>query len=77
MCSSDLLQVEVAHDALVLLKLKMSPLAVVDKLLQGLLQIVKHAFLRARDLCMVDGNLCLQFLRREGCRITADEPAHQ
>ena len=53
---------EVADDEFVLLKLKMSPLAIVDELLQGLLQIVEYAFFRTRDLGMVDGNLSLQLL---------------
>ncbi len=51
--------VEVAVDALVLLKLQDGPLAVVDKLLQGLLQVVEHGIVRARNLSMVDGNLWL------------------
>lgn len=54
--------IEVADDAFVLLKLKMSPLAIVDELLQGLLQIVEYAFFRTRNLGMVDGNLSLQLL---------------
>lgn len=54
--------IEVANDALVLLKLEMRPLPVVDKLLQGLLQVVEYAIFRARYLGMVDGNLGLQLL---------------
>ena len=65
--------IEVADDAFVLLKLKMSPLAIVDELLQGLLQIVEYAFFRTRNLGMVDGNLSLQLLCRN--RRTAAQEA--
>ena len=43
-------------------KMEMRPLPVVDKLLQGLLQVVEYAVFRARYLGMVDGNLGLQLL---------------
>ena len=69
--------IEVAHDALVLLKLQMSPLAVVDELFECLLQIVEHALLRARNLGMVDGNLGLQLLCCSLDRATAEETARR
>ena len=68
-------QVEVAVDALVLLKVQAGPLSFVDKSLQGLLQVFEHGVVRARNLSMVDGNLCLQLLCCE--RITTDEPTRQ
>mgnify|MGYP007107202577 FL=1 len=61
-------QIEVAVDALILLKLQMRPLSLVDESLQRLLQVVENSVVRARNLSMVDGNLCLQFLRMNiGC----------
>ena len=70
--------VKVANNSLVLLELKMCPLSVIDELFQRLLQIVEHRFLGARNLCMVDVYLGIQFLRQcLGCPTKADEPAHQ
>ena len=61
-------QIEVAVDALILLKLQMRPLSLVDESLQRLLQVVENSVVRARNLSMVDGNLRLQFLRMNiGC----------
>ena len=59
----------------VLLKVQAGPLSFVDKSLQGLLQVFEHGVVRARNLSMVDGNLCLQLLCCE--RITTDEPTRQ
>ena len=70
-------EVEVAWDALVLLKLQLCPLPVVYELLQGLLKVVEYPLLRALYLGMVDGNLNLQFLRRYRGGITAYEPTRQ
>ena len=69
--------VEVAHDAFVLLKLEVGPLSFVDKLFQGLLQIIEYRLVRARNLGMVDGNLRLQFLCLRRYSTKADEPARQ
>ena len=54
--------VERALDALVLLKLQCRPLLVVEKLLQRLLQVLKHRLVRALNLLRVEVDLGLQFL---------------
>ena len=54
--------VEVARDALILLKLVLCPLLVVDELLECLLEVVKDTRVGALDLVVVDGHFCFQFL---------------
>ena len=48
--------VEVADDALVFLELQVRPLAVVDELLQRLLQVLKHRCVGTLYLVVVDGD---------------------
>ena len=55
--------VEVAVYALVLLELQVGPLALVDKLLQRLLEVVEHRGVGSLDLIVVDGDLGVELLR--------------
>ena len=55
-------QVQVALDTLVFLKLQVGPCALVHKLLDGLLQVLKHAVIGALYLTVVHTNLNLQLL---------------
>ena len=54
--------VEITDYPLVLLKLQGGPLAVVDELLDSLLKVVEDRDVGTLNLCMIDGNLSLQFL---------------
>ena len=49
-------------NALVLLKLQGCPLFLVDKLLEGLLQVIENGLVRALNLLVININLHLQFL---------------
>ena len=71
-------EVEVADDALVLLELQLSPLAVVHELLQGLLQVLEDALVSAFHLLAVDVDFHLQLLSlyrddAGGCQNQYDE----
>ena len=54
--------VEITDYPLVLLKLQGGPLAVVDELFDSLLKVVEDREISTLNLCVIDGNLCLQFL---------------
>ena len=54
----------------------MGPLAVVEKLLQSLLQVFEDALVRARNLGVVDRDLGLQLLRRNCLYGTEQNPYH-
>ena len=69
--------VEIAYDTLILLKMQIGPLPLIDKLLQLLLQFIKHTGIRSLYLRTVDGYLGIEFLSLcRHCRQHYHDVAH-